>query len=119
MRLPYALGKADDSCASRVKSVLVDKLESDAPPTISIGLDAWTAHHHGYMGMNAHYLTNDWERIIFNLACTPFDESHTAEHIYEVLHFEVLDWGIMAKTGLCLRDNAFNMVSEYEPKILG
>ena len=25
----------------------------------------------------------------------------------------------MAKTGLCLRDNAFNMVSEYEPKILG
>ena len=86
------------------------KLEADAPLKISVGLDAWTSQHHGYMGMNAHYLNNDWERVIFNLACTPFDTNHTGENIYWVLHSEVLAWGIMEKMGLCLRDNDANMV---------
>ena len=39
-----------------IKSKLMDKLKKDAPPTVSIGLDGWSQHHHGYMGLNLHYI---------------------------------------------------------------
>ena len=39
-----------------IKSGLQEKLKKDAPPVISIGLDGWSHYHHGYMGMNAHYI---------------------------------------------------------------
>ena len=101
-----------------MKSSLSAKLESDNPPTISVGLDAWSEHHHGYLGYNAHYITKDWRRIIFNLGCTPFDESHTGENIYEKLKCVLLDWEIYQKTGLCLRDNAANMVAAFDGQLL-
>ena len=31
----------------KVRGVLQDRLKSDAPPTISIGLDLWSQFHHG------------------------------------------------------------------------
>ena len=49
------------------------------------------------MGLNGHYLTKDWKRTIFNMACVPFDESHTGEHIYERLVYEIVDWDIIMK----------------------
>ena len=33
----------------RVKGVIREKLELDAPPIIAIGLDLWSQFHHGYM----------------------------------------------------------------------
>ena len=86
-------------------------MESDGPPAIAVGLDAWSAHHHGYLGVNCHYLTREWERVIFCLGMMPFDQSHTAEHIYEKLFWLLDDWNLLLKTNLCLRDNAANMVS--------
>ena len=59
--------------------------------------------------MNAHYLNENWERVTFNLACVPFDESHTGEHINHRLMDVLNDWDITQKTGVCLRDNANNM----------
>ena len=95
----------------------MDKMTKDSPPIISAGLDAWSAHHHGYLGINSHYLNNDWEREIFNLACVPFDEKHTAENIYKKLDSVIKDWNIQDKMGLCVRDNAANMKSAFRLEI--
>ena len=53
----------------RIFETLYDKLQADDPPTFSVGLDGWSAYHHGYLGVNCHYLNANWERITFNLAC--------------------------------------------------
>ena len=53
----------------RIFETLYDKMQKDGPPTFSVGLDGWSAYHHGYLGINCHYLNDDWERITFNMAC--------------------------------------------------
>ena len=37
-----------DPSYKKIKGTLKEKLELDNPPTISVGLDGWSAHHHGY-----------------------------------------------------------------------
>ena len=103
-----------DPTFTKIKGVLREKLETDNPPTISVGLDGWSAHHHGYLGMNGHYLNDDWCRVKFCLGCAPFDESHTGENIYQKLTSVLTDWDLLLKTGPCLRDNAKNMVAAFE-----
>ena len=97
-----------------VRQVFEMRLQADAPDTVAIGLDLWSQFHHGYLGLNGHYLTPDWKRTIFNMACVPFDESHTGVHIYERLILEIVSWDIVEKVGPCLRDNAANMVAAFE-----
>ena len=47
------------------------------------------SQHHGYLGVNAHYI-HEFKRRKFNLACKKFDEAHTSENIWAKLS-EVLD----------------------------
>ena len=98
----------------KIRAALNEKLTTDCPSTISIGLDGWSQYHHGYLGINAHYINNEWERTVFNLACTPFGEKHTGENIYNKLTMVLEEWKILEKTGLCVRDNASNMVAAFE-----
>ena len=65
------------------------------------------------MGINLHYLTSDWERVICNLACAPFDTAHSGLNISRKLHSVLEDWKIEKKMGLCVRDNAANMASAF------
>ena len=65
----------------KVKNKLLDQLKADNPQSVSITLDGWSAHHHGYIGINGHYLTKDWQRKKFHIACAPFDKAHTAINI--------------------------------------
>ena len=67
----------------------------------------------GYMGVNLHYLTSEFERVIFNLSCTPFDDSHTGLNISRTLHSVLEDWKVDHKMSVCLRDNASNMISAF------
>ena len=99
---------------TKIKGSLKLKLEADDPPTISIGLDGWSAFHHGYLGYKGNYITDEWERSSFCLGCAPFDERHTGENIYMKLESELLDWNILSKTGLILRDNASNMEAAFD-----
>ena len=69
-----------DPTYERVKSRVKERLNSDSPPSFSIALDGWSQYHHGYMGINAHYLDNEWDRQIVCISCSPFDESHTGIH---------------------------------------
>ena len=95
------------------RSSLQSRIDSDSPPLFSVGLDLWSEHHSGYMGINLHYLTKEWERVVCNLACAPFDIAHTGLNISRKLHSVLEDWKIEKKMGVCLRDNASNMVSAF------
>ena len=70
----------------------------------------------GYMGINSHYIDDDWKRVIVCLACPPIDEAHTGENIYKILKTVLVEWNIVDKVraGLCLRDNARNMESAFK-----
>ena len=110
--------------AYQIRASLAAKFTEDSPPTMSLGLDAWSQHHHGYLGINSHHINKEWEREIFNLACVPFDEHHTAENIYNRLDSVVKDWDSVVKdwefedkVGLCVRDNASNMKAAFELEI--
>ena len=100
----------------RVKCALQEKLAEHDPPVVSAVLDGWTAHHFGYIGINLHYI-HEWERVKFMLRCAPFKESHTAEHINDLLETSLADWGLITMTTTCLRDNAPNMVACFSPTI--
>ena len=77
----YYRSKLDDMYDG-IKTSLLKKLDSEAPTTISIGCDAWSQFHNGYMGINCHYLTSEWNRVTFCLACAPFSESHTGKSFH-------------------------------------
>jgi hypothetical protein len=52
------LGKAYTNGVDRVQK----KLTSDHPVAVSIQLDGWSAHKHGFMGLIANYITKGWRR---------------------------------------------------------
>ena len=84
---------------------------------IKVNLNLILSRHisdHRYLGLNAHYLNDAWERVTFNLGCSPFDESHTGQAIYAKLTSVLNEWDVLSKTGLCLRDNASNMVAAFD-----
>ena len=64
------------------------------------------------MGIVIHYIFK-WSRKVFTLACIPFDDHHTTENIYSRLESTLLDWNIMDKVCVCLRDNAANMKAAF------
>ena len=45
----------------KIKSALKNKLEVVNPIVIYLALIAWSAHHHGYLGIIIHYIS-DWHR---------------------------------------------------------
>ena len=95
------------------RASLQSRMADDSPPIYSAGLDLWSSHHSGYMGLNLHYLNPEFERVIFNLSCTPFDTSHTGLNISRKLHSVLEDWEVDKKMTVCLRDNAANMASAF------
>jgi hypothetical protein len=108
-----------DPAYQKIKSALKDRLEEEETETVSIGLDAWSRFHHGYMGMTIHFITKDWERVKFCLACSKFDERHTAANIFQRIESTAEDWDITTKIGVCLRDNAANVKAAFnEPGCL-
>ena len=98
----------------RIKKVIREKINHDSPPIFALGLDPWSQFHNGYLGVNAHYINDEWKRIIFCLSCVPFDERHTAENIYKNLTTVLTEWDMKEKIGLCLRDNAANMKATFK-----
>ena len=93
------------------------KLTDDDPLAVSIQLDGWSAHKHGYIGLLANYITKDWRRAKVCLACSPFDESHTGENVARWVETECDKWGITEDVGVVTTDTAANMIKmmEYLP----
>ena len=102
-----------DPAYAKIKTALKSHLNKEEVETVSVGLDAWSNFHHGYMGMTVHFITKDWERMKFCLACSKFDERHTATNIYQKIQETAEDWDITSKIGVCLRDNAANVKAAF------
>ncbi len=80
---------------------------------MSVCLDVWSAFHHGYLGMNLHFISKDWVRMKFCLACSPFDERHTAANIFEKIEIIANDCNLTSRIGVCLIDNAANVKAAF------
>ena len=106
-----------DKAYVRGKQRVEQKLAADQPSTVSIQLDGWSAHHHGYMGLLTNYITKDWRRAKLCLACRPFKESHTGENVARWVESECDKWGITEEVGIVTTDTASNMIKmmEYLP----
>ena len=63
-----------------------NKLTTDDTASVSIQLDGWSAHKHGYMGLLVNYITKDCRRAKLCLTCAPFDISHIGENA------KILSW---------------------------
>ena len=97
-----------DKVYEKVRSKINNHIIKDNPQTIAIQLDGWSAYHHGYLGVNITYI-HEWERKNFNIACTPFDESHTGSNLFKLLLFITDKWEITSKIHAGVRDNAANV----------
>ena len=47
------------------------KLAAAQPASVSIQLDGWSQHHHGYMGLMLNFINKDLRRAKLCLACAP------------------------------------------------
>ena len=90
------------------------KLKDDLPASVSLQLDGWSAHKHGYIGLLANYITKDWQRAKLCLACAPFDGSHTGQNVARWLESECDKWEITDDIGVVTTDTASNMIKMME-----
>ena len=80
--------------------MIQETLERDAPCTVSLALDDWSAYHHGYtyvhlgnifilisyiwrlnISFSPVYITNTWRRQQLTLCRGPYDEKHSSENL--------------------------------------
>jgi len=97
----------------KVKDAMKNLLKEKHADTVSISLDAWSSFHHGYLGMTVHFISENWERVKFCLACSKFDEKHTASNIFQKIENTAQDWDLSDKIKVCLRDNAANVKAAF------
>ena len=125
-----------DPAYEKIKAKLKSQLKQDIPKYCAISVDAWSAHHHGYMGINVHYIHN-FVRKMHNLACSPFDKRHTgkiifffwtfnpdakdnslffvtAENIWKLIKSVLDDWELFLVVMIALRDGAANMIKAFQ-----
>ena len=93
------------------------KFETDKPTSVSIQLDGWSTHKHGYIGFMANYINKDWRRARMCLACRPFDDRHTGQNMARWVETECDAWGITEAVGVVTTDTAANMhkMMDYLP----
>ena len=93
------------------------KLTNDEPSTVSIQLDGWSAHKHGYIGLLLNYINKDWRRAKLCLACRPFDDNHTGQNLATWVEAECDAWGFTDSVGVVTTDTASNMykMMDYLP----
>ena len=70
-----------DKAFIKGKLKILQKLNNEHPSTVSVQMDGWSAHKHGYIGFLINYINQDWRRAKLCLACRSFDESHTGQNL--------------------------------------
>ena len=51
-----------DKAFIKGKGKVQQKMAEAQPTSVSIQLDGWSQHHHGYIGLMAIYINKDWRR---------------------------------------------------------
>ena len=98
--------KSFASCKERMVKILADA----DPKDITLILDGWSQFHHGYVGVNIHFIDGKWERKKFNIGCVQLDTSHTGEAMADLVQNLTQEWKVDDKITFVVRDSASNMV---------
>ena len=63
---------------------------------VSFTTDIWTSKNNkaSHISVTCHWITTDWQRRDFVLACTPFPGKHTADNIAQKLKDAFSEWGL-------------------------
>ena len=101
-----------DIVHEKIKNRVKEIIDNDNPSTSTISIDGWSAKHHGYMGINRHYIDSNFKRKKFNIGCSPFDKAHTAINIWNNLNDVLIDWNFTPY--LALRDSAHNLIAAFD-----
>ena len=84
---------------------------------ISFTTDIWTETNttNAFIGVSAHWISQDWERKFAVLCCESFSGRHTGEKIAAKFDSVLSDWGIQKEAcHVVIRDNAANMVKAFQ-----
>ena len=73
--------KSYTTCKEKMKY----QIKYDNPEKIATVLDGWSEFHHGYIGVNIHYVNKTWERRKINIACTLTDTNQAMADFMIVL----------------------------------
>ena len=77
----------------------------------SITTDIWSSQSmHSFINTTLHFIDNNWKPKMVVSKCIPIDESHTGQHIADVLGNMMAEWKLNHKLHVVLRDNVPNMV---------
>ena len=98
----------------RCRESMQKKIKDDNPEQISIVLDGWSSTHHGYVGVNVHYIGSDWKRVKINIGCKKFDESHTGAAMAKFIEELTQVWDIYYNISIGVTDSAANMIKMFE-----
>ena len=104
-------------------------ITKESPDFVSLALDGWSVHHHGYMGAiassywnkwtgvyffsSSDYITPDWQRQALVLGCVPFAERHNSENIANWIVKELDDWKLISVTEMIVSDTASNQLGIF------
>ena len=82
----------------------------------SLTTDIWTSpSQHSFISLTLHYINEAFEQKFIVLGCFPFDCSHDADHILDILLAKINQYdSLHDKIHMVVRDNASNMVSAFE-----
>ena len=79
---------------------------------LSLTTDIWSSRtNDGYIGVTAHYIDINWNRVNATVGCSLFNERHTALDISRKLSDICNDWSIRDKIITVTRDNGANIVA--------
>ena len=106
-----------DKAFIKGKDKVQKKLKEAEPSSVSIQLDGWSQHHHGFIGLLVNYITKGRRRTKICLACSQYDSSHTGENMARWVESECDKWGITEEVGVVTTDTASNMLKmmDYLP----
>jgi hypothetical protein len=111
LRLPSrrTLGRRINDLYDVEKKYLIDELK--LVQYVSVTIDLWSSHKRGFMGITLHYVKVDTLRLVSHaLGCRRLKNSHTGDHVAEMMAKIFNEYGITSKITCCVTDNAANMV---------
>ena len=86
--------------------------ELESVENVALTTDHWTSRAiDSYLGLTAHFITQDWELVAHVLTTKEVRERHTAVNVADDLQAVVDDWNLAPKVAGIITNNARNMVA--------
>lgn len=79
---------------------------------VALTADGWkSVANESYIGITAHFITDDWKLYSCLLECFPLEETHTSKNLSSEFRRVVEKWNLVNKCYSVTTDNAANMVA--------